>query len=87
MLAADRDIFNLPMTTRIRDHGPDRIELWTRRAKPILAISIEEVTTKIKTMFHSIANFFWRLYVRTLEEPTPDPEPPDHTQPRHDPPD
>jgi hypothetical protein len=42
MLAADRDIFELPAETRLRDHGPDRIELWIRRAKPIVAISIKE---------------------------------------------
>jgi hypothetical protein len=87
MLAADRDIFDLPAATRIRDHGPDRIELWIRRAKPIVAISIKEATKKIKTTFHSIANFFSRHHIRTLEDPTPDPEPPDRTHPQHDPPD
>jgi hypothetical protein len=87
MSAADRDIFDLPAASRIRDHGPDRIELWIRRAKPIVAISIKEATKKIETTFHSIENFFSRRHIRTLEDPTLDPEPPDRTHPQHDPPD
>jgi hypothetical protein len=51
MLTADRDIFDLPITTHLRDHGPDRIELWIRRAKPIVPISIKEATKKIKQPF------------------------------------
>jgi hypothetical protein len=60
MLAADRDIFDLPADERLRDHEPARIENWIRMAKPIVAISIKDATKKIKRTFQSVAGFFTR---------------------------
>jgi hypothetical protein len=75
MLAADRDIFDLPADDRLRDHEPARIENWIREAKPIVAISIRDATKKIKRTFQSVAAFFTRVRRRTLEDDTPAPEP------------
>jgi hypothetical protein len=58
VLAADRDVFNLPADERLGDHEPARIENWFRMAKPIAAISIKDATKKIKHAFQLVAAFF-----------------------------
>lgn len=73
MLAADRDIFFLPVETRLEHHHPDRIELWIARAKPIVAMSIRDASQAIKRTFQSITGFFTRTQTRTLEDDTPAP--------------
>jgi hypothetical protein len=47
MLAADRDIFDLPAVTRLEDHHPARIELWIRAATLIVARSIKDAHQKV----------------------------------------
>jgi hypothetical protein len=82
MLAADRDIFELPIQTQLQDHAPDRIALWIQRAKPIVAISIREASKTIQRKFHSIMAFFTQAISRTLEDPPSDPPPtPPYTEP------
>jgi hypothetical protein len=67
MLAADRDIFFLPVDDRLTTHHPARIELWISRAKPIVASSIRDASTAIKWTFQSIVSFFTRTSHRMLE--------------------
>jgi hypothetical protein len=73
MLAADRDIFFLPVEERlVADHHPDRIELWISRAKPVIVTSIEDATQAIKCTFKSVADLFTRTcHRRTLLEDEP----------------
>jgi hypothetical protein len=71
MLAADRDIFFLPVDERLSDHHPDRIELWISRAKPVVATSIQDATKAIKRTFKSVADMFTRTRNRTLLEDEP----------------
>jgi hypothetical protein len=79
MLAADRDIFFLPVETRLEHHHPDRIELWIARAKPIVAMSIRDASLAIKRTFQIITGFFTRTHHRTLEDNPIAPNP----RPRH----
>jgi hypothetical protein len=57
MLAADRDIFDLPAVTRLEDHHPARIELWIRAATPIVARSIKDAHQALTRTFRSVADF------------------------------
>jgi hypothetical protein len=68
MLAADRDIFFLPVKTHLEHHHPDRIELWIARAKPIVAMSIRDASLAIKRTFQSITGFFTQTQNCTLED-------------------
>jgi hypothetical protein len=90
MLAADRDIFFLDAATRLRDHDPSRISLWVAQAKPIVATSIKDATKAISRTFKSVAEFFTRTHIRSLDassdprtrnplstQNVPNPEPPD----------
>jgi hypothetical protein len=90
MLAADRDIFFLDAATHLRDRDPSRISLWVAQAKPIVAISIKDATKAISGTFKSVADFFTRTHIRSLDDSSdprtrnplstqniPDPEPPD----------
>jgi hypothetical protein len=86
MLTTDRDIFDLPIETRLRDPDPDRLKLWNNRAKPIVATSIKEATKKLKCTFHSITNFFTHTHTHTLKDPMTDPAPPDCTPHENAPP-
>jgi hypothetical protein len=67
MLAADRDIFYLPVEDQLTAHHATRIELWISRDKPIMAIIICDASTAIKHTFQSIASFFTPTSHRTLE--------------------
>jgi hypothetical protein len=71
MLAADRDIFFLPVEQRLAHHHPDRIELWISRVKPVVATSIQDATQAIKRTFKSVADLFTRTRHRTLLEDEP----------------
>jgi hypothetical protein len=73
MLAADRDIFDLPAVTRLEDHHPARIELWIRAATPIVARSIKDAHQALTRTFRSVADFFSRSTRRTLEATTGEP--------------
>jgi hypothetical protein len=66
MLAADRDIFHLSAESRLQDHHPAKISLWISRAKPIVAVSIQDATNTIKWTVQSIAGFFTRTHIHTL---------------------
>jgi hypothetical protein len=68
MLATDRDIFHLSAESRLQDHHPAKIALWISRAKPIVAVSIQDATNAIKQTVQSIAGFFTRTHIRTLLE-------------------
>jgi hypothetical protein len=75
MLAADRDIFELPIQTRLQDHSPHHIALWIQRAKPIVATSIKQASKAIQRNFHLITAFFAQAISCTLKESLADPPP------------
>jgi hypothetical protein len=71
MLAADRDIFFMPVEEHLTAHHPGRIELWISRAKPVVATSIKDATQAIKRTFGSVADLFTRTRTCTLLEDEP----------------
>jgi hypothetical protein len=71
MLAADCDIFFMPVAERLAAHHPDGIELWISQAKPVVATSINDATQAIKHTFKSVTHLFTRTRPRTLLEDEP----------------
>jgi hypothetical protein len=72
MLAADRDIFFLPVEEcLLAAHHPDCIELWISRAKPVVTTSIQDATQAIKCTFKSVADLSTRTRNHTLLEDDP----------------